>query len=155
MEELVTEVGQEEKIDAKQYLNQVRMYDVHINNKLEELAQMKALATKVTTYLRPVPVSGGSGGQDKLGNVVSKIIDLEAEINGAIDRFVDKKREVSELVGGVTDPDELEVIYKRYFQNETLEQVACEMGYTYRNVCYIHGRALRSVEALLKSEKEG
>lgn len=155
MEELVVEARREEKVDAKTYLNQIRVLDVHINNKLEELARMKALSTKVTTYLKPVPASGGGGGQDKLGDVVSKIIDLESEINEAIDRFVDKKREVSGLVERITDPDELKVIYKRYFQNETLEQVACEMNYTYRNVCYIHGRALSSVETLLKSEKEG
>lgn len=135
--------------EAKEYLQQVKMCDVHINNRLEELAKLKALATKITSNWSSEP-SGGSGNQDKLGDAVAKIIDLQQEINEAVDAFVDKKNEVREVLERIKNPDQLDLLYKVYFQYQTLEQAACDMGYTYRNVCYIHGKALQEVERLLK-----
>ena len=35
--------------EAKEYLQQVKLLDVHINNRMEELASLKALATKITS----------------------------------------------------------------------------------------------------------
>lgn len=135
--------------EAKEYLQQVKMCDVHINNRLEELAKLKALATKITSNWSSEP-GGGSGNQDKLGDAVAKIIDLQQEINEAVDAFVDKKNEVREVLEQIKNPDQLDLLYKVYFQYQTLEQAACDMGYTYRNVCYIHGKALQEVERLLK-----
>lgn len=140
-------------MDAKEFLHQVKLYDMHINEKLEEMQNLKDLATKITTTLKHDVVSS-SGSQDKVGSVVSKIIDLEAEINRAVDTFVDKKKEVSAVVERLQDADQLAVLYKRYFRFETWEQIACEMGYTYRNVCYIHGRALQAVEDILNKKGE-
>jgi DNA-directed RNA polymerase specialized sigma subunit len=137
--------------DAKTYLHQVRLYDTHINNKLEEMQRLKDLAKRITTSLKPDMVSS-SGNHDKIGDAVAKIVDLEAEIDKAIDAYVDKKREVSGVIEKVKDADQLNVLYKRYIFFENLEQIAFEMGYSYRNICYIHGRALQAVTELLKGE---
>lgn len=137
--------------DAKTYLHQVKLYDIHINNKLEEMQRLKDLAKRITTSLKPDMVSS-SGNHDKIGDAVAKIVDLEAEIDKAIDAYVDKKREVSGVIEKVKDADQLNVLYKRYIFFENLEQIAFEMGYSYRNICYIHGRALQAVTELLKGE---
>ena len=137
-----------EKSKAKEFLQQVRRCDIQINSLLEEKAQMEALARKVTSSWGGEHVSG-SGNQDKLGDTVAKILDLERKIDKAVDSFVDKKAEVRAVIEKVTNPDHLELLLKVYIHYETLEKVACEMGYTYRNACYIHGRALQTIEALL------
>ena len=140
---------EEKQNTAKEFLQQIKLCDTHINNKLEELAHLKALAVKITTSMKADVVSG-SRSQDKTGDAVAKIIDLEREINQAIDVYVDKKKEVSAVIEQIEDPKQADVLYKRYFLNEGWEQIACEMGYTYRNVCIIHGRALQTVTELLK-----
>lgn len=136
-------------IDAKSYLRQVKLYDTHINNKLAKLATLKEMTTKITATLKQDVVAGGGGSQDKLGDVVSKIVDLEAEINRAVDEYVDKKKEISAVIERIQDPDQVAVLHKRYFQYEQWEQIACELHCTFRNVCYIHGKALQAVEAIL------
>lgn len=141
-----------EKNPTQEYLLQVKLCDAHINNKLEELAQLKALATKVTSTLKQDAVSGGGFG-DKLGDVVSRIIDMQNEINAAIDEYVGKKKEVKRIIEKVTNPDQLNVLLKCYILHESLEQIACEMGYSYRNICYIHGRALQAVATVMEGEK--
>lgn len=135
--------------DVKEFLQQVKLCDVNINNLLEEQAHLKDLTIRITATLKQDVVSGG-GSHDKIGDAVAKIVDLEKEIDQAVDKFVDKKREVSKVVEQVTNPDYLAVLYKRYFfPYESLEQIACDMGYTYRNVCYLHGKALQAVSDLI------
>lgn len=136
-------------IDAKTYLKQVKLFDVHINSKLEELDNLKLLTTRITTTLKDDVVSG-THNQDKLGDAVARIVDLEREINEAVDDYIDKKKAISAIIDQVKDPDQAAVLYKRYFKFEHWEQIACDMGYTFRNVCYIHGRALQAVAELLK-----
>jgi DNA-directed RNA polymerase specialized sigma subunit len=139
-------------IDAKEYLQQVKLYDCHINSKLEEKQRLIDLALKITSSMKPDVVST-SGSQDKIGDAVAKIVDLEEEINKSIDNYVDHKREVTKLIEQIMDADQLQVLQKRYLHYESLEQIAWEMNMTYRNVCYIHGRALQAVERLLKERE--
>ena len=135
--------------EAKEFLEQIQLWDKKIDNKLVELSRLEALAYKVTSTLKQVAVFG-SGTQDKVGDAASKIVDLQREINDDIDKYCDKKAEARTIIDQVKNPDEYDVLSKRYLQYESLEQIACEMGFSYRNVCYIHGRALQTVAELMK-----
>lgn len=139
--------------DAKAYLREIELLDAHINNKLNDLFTLRTMVTKITATISPVVVSG-SGNQDKLGDAIAKIVDLQNEINQQIDKFVDSKREVSAVLEKLQDPDHVKVLHKRYIEYKPWEQIACEMCCTYRNVCYIHGKALQAVDALLGDGKE-
>ena len=135
--------------DAKAYLKRIELLDAHINNKLNDLYTLRSLVTKITATISPVPASG-SGNQDKLGDAIAKIIDLQDEINRKIDNYVDLKREISAMLEQIDVADYVKVLHKRYFEYKPWEQIACEMNCTFRNVCYIHGKALQAVEALLE-----
>lgn len=138
--------------DVKRYLQQIRLYDSHINTKLEELQHLKEMVTKITPTLKDDVVSGG-GNQDKLSDAVVRIVDLEAEIDEDIDRYVNAKQEISGVLDGISDPDQLQVLYKRYVQYKTFEQIACDMNMTYRNVCYIHGKGLLAVREIMETDE--
>ena len=142
------------RIDPKAYLRQIERCDKAINNKLQELARAKELATKVTTTLKPDAAFGG-GNQDKLGDAIAKIIDLQNEINKDIDEYVDLKKEVTGVIDQVKDATQMAVLYKRYILHEKLEPISEELGFTLRNICYIHGRALRAVAEILSRESDG
>ncbi|MBQ5655943.1 MAG: DUF1492 domain-containing protein [Bacteroidaceae bacterium] len=139
-------------MDAKEFLRQVRLCDTQINNKLEEVANLKDMVLNVTSSLGGEVVSGGGGSQDKLGDAVAKIVTLEGDINKLIDSYINKKNYIRSVVDRLKSSDQIDVLYKRYFQYKTWEEIACEMHMSYRNVCYIHGRALQSVDAILKEE---
>lgn len=139
--------------DAKAYLRKIELLDAHINNKLNDLATLRTMVTKITATISPVAVSG-SGSQDKLGDAVAKIVDLQTDINDQIDKYVELKREISAILEKMDDPDQVKVLHKRYFEYKPWERIACEMNYSFRNVCYIHGKALQSVEAILEDRKD-
>lgn len=135
---------------AKKYLQQVELADKHINNLLEEKARLEDLSLRITTNLSSEGGGFGGGYGDKVGTAAGKIVDLEREINASIDRYVDLKRQVKEVIEQVKDPDQVELLYKRYFQFEKWEQIACEMHMEYRSVTRVHDRALQSVREILK-----
>jgi DNA-directed RNA polymerase specialized sigma subunit len=135
--------------DAKAFLMKIELLDAHINNRINDLHELKSLVTKITATISQVSVSG-SGNHDKIGDSVAKIVDLQDEINQKIDKYVDLKREVSALLEQIQDPDQVKVLHKRYFEYKPWEQIACEMNYSYRNVCYIHGKALQAFAALME-----
>ena len=137
--------------EAKEYLQQIRMYDTRILCSQEELDNLRAMTTKITATWKEDVVSG-SGSKDKLGDAMAKIIDLQNAINSDIDKYVDMKAEVWALIKKVKDPDQFKVLYMRYFKYMHWEQIACDMNMTFRNVCYIHGKALQAVTELLKGE---
>lgn len=137
--------------DAKTFLQQVKLYDTHINCKLEEIARLKALSTKITTTYGKEVVSS-SGNQDKLGDVVSKILDLEKEANAIIDTYINLKKEVDDVINEVSDPDEVAVLRKLYFLYEPWERIACEMHLSVRQTQRIHGNALITVNKILKQK---
>ena len=139
-------------VDAIAYLQKVELLDNLINSKLEEIDRLRGLLTKITATVKPDVVSSGGGNQDKRGDAVAKIVDLEAEINQSIDELVDKKREVSGIIEMITDPDHAKILCKRYLLYEPWEQIACEMNFTYRHVTRLHGEALQTVRKLLKEK---
>ncbi len=137
--------------DPKTFLEQVKLYDKHINIKQQEVDRLRAMVTKVTPTLKDDVVSF-SGSQDKLGDTIAKIVDLEEEINQAIDAYVDRKREVNSIIDKLSNSDQYEVLSKKYLLHKSLEQIAVEMNMTYRNVCYIHGNGLNAVAELMKGK---
>lgn len=139
--------------DAKKYLQQIQFYDSRIKAKLAERDRLKEMLTKITPTLRDDAVSGGRGSQDKLSDAVAKLVDLEAEIDMAVDSFVDARKSVSKVIDKVADNKQFNILHRRYVLNETFEQIAADMGYTYRWICSMHGEALKTVEKILKSEK--
>lgn len=140
--------------NAKDYLRQVKLLDVRIDTRLRDLYHLKDMVYKITATLSPVP-SGGSGSLDRLGDSVAKIVDLQDEINRDVDRFVDLKKDIMALTEGLTDADQVNVLHKRYFEYKHWEEIACEMHMSYRNVCYIHGKALLAVTELMKGKEDG
>lgn len=139
--------------DIKSYLGQIRLLDARINAKIAEMERIRDLATKVSTAFDSIRVSGG-GDNDKLGAAVSKLVDIQREINADIDTYVDQRAAVVAVLDKIEDAEELAVLYKRYIEFKRWEQIGDEMGYTPRNVAYIHGRALWSIKKILEGENE-
>lgn len=141
-------MADEKSSAVKAYLQKIRLYDTHINNKMAELARLQDMVKNITPTLKD-DVVASSGSKDKLGDAVAKIVDLQNEINMAIDDFVDKKTEVCATIDSLQNPDHVALLHKRYVEYLTWEQIACDMFMSYRNVLYVHGRALQAVESAL------
>jgi len=140
------------KSPAQEYLEKIRKLDVQIDCMLTEKEQLKDMALRITPAMS---AGGGSvgGNQDKLGGAVSRIVDKEKEIDRAVDELIDLKQEASSLLSRLDDPAHMKVLHERYIQYKSFESIAAQMGYTYRGVCYLHGRALQAFGKVLEAQK--
>lgn len=136
-----------------EFLSQAYHIDLRINSKLEQLESLNSLAAKATTTFGNEPVSG-SRDVHRREAVICKIIDLQNEINDDIDRLVDIKREVREMIESVPSVDGRTILEMRYINYRKWEEIAVSMHYVLRNVRYIHDRAIEYLEANTLPEKE-
>ena len=128
---------------VKEYLSQAYRIDQRINSKLEQVASLRALATKATSTLSDTPPSGSRNVQS-MENVIVKIIDLENEINEDIDTLVDLKREI---VGVIKRIELRDLCFYSW------EKVAVEMEYDLRYLHKLHRKALEQCSAFVPAGK--
>ncbi len=77
--------------------------------------------------------------------VVSKIVDLQEEINRDVEKLVDLKREIVWRIKAVDEPEYQTLLELRYLCFKTWEQIAVDMGYNVRHVFRLHDEAVNSI----------
>lgn len=130
---------------TKQYLNQIDRINRMINNKLAEIYQLKTMVCSISVSANEDKVQSSSD-KDKLGSAVAKIVDLENEINKAIDVYVDKKERIVSQIDSIKDIMEYQVLFSRYIEHKTFEQISEDNDYSVRQILRIHGNALVEFE---------
>lgn len=131
-------------MNSKEYLSQARWLDMRINSKLQQVESLHSLATRASSTLRDVPNSSNQNVH-RMEDIILKIVALENEINGDIDKLVDLKRDITECIQSVESMEHQSLLEKRYLCLMTWEQIAAESGCSVRNIHLMHGEALKKV----------
>lgn len=137
---------------AKDFLKQLEKLDTIINNKLIEKEQWKAIALGVTAHSEGERVQS-SGRPSKMADAVDRCIDIEAEIDSLIDKFVNTKRDVTDVIEQL-NATEYDVLHKRYVQHLSYIDIAAAKGRDYNWVTTVHGRALKNVQRILDGRND-
>lgn len=134
-------------MDTREYLNQIQRFDKIIHNKHEELAQLKSLATGLNSFSYCERVQT-SGSQDKVGDLVAKIVDLETEIVDTTNEYMEKRTEVIRTIDSVTNPVLYDILFKRYVEGKALDIISDEVGYSYQRTKELHLSAIATVKRI-------
>lgn len=129
---------------AKEYLGQAYRIDQRINSKLEQIASLRNLATKATSTLIDGP-RNQSRNTHSMEGIITKMIDLENEINTDIDTLMDLKREIMTVIKGIENPEHQTLLELRYLCFKSWEQIAVDMGYNSKYIFRIHDKALARI----------
>jgi hypothetical protein len=132
--------------DIKQvraYLWRVRDADRELKLLEQEYEQAKAdiLHLKAIQYDAD-KITGG-----KIGDLSDAIVALEKyaeEINVQWDYLIALRKEVRVQIEQIPDGRYRAILLGRYLYGQSWEQVAVGIGYTYRHVLWMHGKALQS-----------
>ena len=87
---------------------------------------------------------------DTMADTVAKIIELENEVNRLIDSYADRKAYLSRIIDSLNSAMQIRVLYGHYYAGKSFQQIADELCYSRRNICYIHGDALRAMEKIME-----
>lgn len=130
---------------TKQYLNQVDRLDKTINNKLAEIYQLKSLACNISVVIDGEKVKS-SGSQDRLGDAMAKIIDMERETDEIIDKMVDLKKKIVLQIESLENTNHYEILFARYIKRDSFEDIVKKTHYSRQQVWRIHSEALNEFE---------
>jgi len=138
---------------AKEYLGQAYHIDQRIDSKIMQTESLHALATKATATLNDAPVSN-TKNTHSMEDVIIKIIELENEINHDIDELVDLKKEITEVIKKVKNPECQTLLEKRYLCFEGWEQIATDMYYSVQHVFHLHSVALKEIYRIMPDKSK-
>jgi len=134
-------------MNAKEYLNRYRHINSYIDCKLEEIARLRAIATR----LSPTAMFDKNGNvSDKVGRTASKIVDLEREIDRQIDELIVFHNEIIQTISSVPDIEIRTMLEYRYINGWSWQKIATKMNYTRDHLTgYLHRKALRTVDEII------
>lgn len=135
-------------MNAVDYLNQVKMCDKKIKNKMLEKEQWFTLATKTTCPSDGERVQS-SGNPDKMSNAVARMIEVDKEINRMIDSFVNLKQEVIRTIEQIDDSKLYDILHMIYIQYMKPSEVADVLNYSYQWTYELHNRAISKIQIII------
>ena len=127
----------------KAYLSQARHLDTRIKSKLQQVDSLNELATNCSLILTGMP-RNPSASNSRMAEAITKIVDLQNEINRDIDKLVELKREIMGVIKAVQNPDFQTILEKRYLCFLSWEKIAVDMDYDLRYVHKLHTQALEA-----------
>ena len=129
---------------AKEYLQQLHKADVIINQRIQERADLRIRLSSIGSFdYSKERVQTSLPGNASYEQKIVKIIDLENDIGRLIDEYVDLKHKIIGEIQELQNSKYIEILYKRYIESKSLEQIAVEMGYSYDYIKHTHGYALQ------------
>lgn len=131
-----------EEVTPKEYLRQLRVFSIKIQQKKDELESLKAAAENVTASIDNERVQ--TSPKDRMPEDISRIVDLESEIYKDIQELLILKNKIINEIQELSNPVYIEILYKRYVEYKSLEEIAVRMSYSYRQIKRLHGYALQA-----------
>lgn len=130
---------------TRDYLKQIERLDLMIEKKLEEISELRALATSISVVQKEVNVQT-SGDKDQLGKAISKIVDLERETDELIDQYVEKRHLIIRQIDEIKDKDQYRLLMDRYVLKKYWEDIIDEWDCSRSKILTLHRKALRVFE---------
>ncbi|MDO4920942.1 MAG: hypothetical protein Q4E64_03825 [Phascolarctobacterium sp.] len=128
------------KDELKKKLKSAAALQRQLESDCAQLQNLRDIANNVTPKYGPR--AGGSGNGQKIENAVVNIVDLEADIQQDMNNLVAAMNEVRQLIALVGDKNLEVILHKRYLNYQKWEQIAGDMGYSWRGVHKLHSKAL-------------
>lgn len=127
--------------NPKEYLRQLRRLEVCIEQRQEELNRLRELiGCHAIDYGDRVQTSPSA---DSIPNEVIRRAELEADISRKIERFLQLKHKIINEIQSLDNAVYVKILYMRYVEYKSLDEIAEKMNYSYRQVLRLHGTALK------------
>ena len=134
--------------EVKAILRNVRLVEEQIDVNLEDLVRLREQSIKITSVISDMPRA--TGNQDKIGTIMSKIIDMEGELLNKISIKKKARAEAEALIDLLDNPRHKMFLYRWYFLGQQRSLVADSYFYSCRSGYRLHDRLLEAIAVKVK-----
>lgn len=134
-------------METREYLGLIIRYDRMVENKLLDIEKMRTMVTSTSVSQKDVNVQT-STDKDKLGSIVTKIVQLEKET----DELIDKRFDIVRKIEKMPDLNEYDVLIQRYVQKKQIKEMELDNISTYKQKLRFLKKAEKSFEEMYGNE---
>lgn len=134
-------------IETKSWLSRAKRLDEEIDKLISIKAETFARVTSVTQSFSRDTVQS-----TKDPHKLDRLAELEDDIDMKVSELVRVKDEILNAIFRVSDRRYRLILYQRYIDYMTFEQIAVNLHYSYKQVCRLHGRALIEMGGIINGK---
>lgn len=128
---------------AKEYLSRLRSIELRLMAEANEIEALSDMATHITSAINSDGIHTSGATSDKLGNCVSRLVDLQRDIDSDILTLEKVRGEIIASLDNVQNDKYRELLRMRYVGHMTFEEISIAMDMSWRWTIKLHGRALQ------------
>lgn len=129
----------------EEYFGQAYRLDQRINSNIAEVARLREMSTSISSPSFEEHYNPNRPAEASFVHILEKVWELEQEINDEIDRFVDLKAQMKNVIDALHNADERMVLTYRYIHNMTWPQIATKLYASPSTVRRWHKSALQHI----------
>ena len=135
-------------MNAKQWLSRARFID-------REIALLQRTKEETRDNLTKITQSYESDGAQmtKDPHKFDRLVEIENMIDQKVDELIDTKKEITAIIFKLDDRNQKLVLISYYLRMMTLEKIAVEMNYSFRQIVNIRRHGIMEVQKLINCEK--
>lgn len=133
--------------EVKSYLNQALLLDKRINALQDELTTLESKLQRCTPSYTNVR---GGGNQPTFEYTLDRIMKYREMLNCEIDNLVDRKRDIMKVIDKLDNDKEKLILYKRYINFQTFENIAEDLDITQRQVYKVYKKSLEKLQKFIE-----
>ena len=138
-------------MNAKEYLGQAYRLDQHINDRLMQLSQLRALTQRITTAYDGEVVSR-TRNVHALEDSVIRLMEAEQEYVEAERQYSDLRNQVCFLLQRLDDPMNADILRLRYVEHKRMPAIAKELHLSRSSIYSRHEIALSELQGILQTQ---
>lgn len=126
--------------EAKAYLMQYRQAAARLHAISDHIAELRAVCEQLRTE---------DGHRIALDKAVAELVDAGEKAAAEITQLCRVECEISCTIDRVPEPYRT-LLYQRYINGKTFEQIAVDMHYSWRQIVRLHGQALQYAQHVIE-----
>lgn len=134
---------------AEETLLKIGDIECKIENRLEEIKRLEAMAENISPNLSQVSVTSTHDPHRLQGVIIRLVAEID-ELTSEVDKMIKLKKELTEMLE--TLPTEhYDILFNLYVLRKPVQQIADEKHYTRQAIYYIKDRGIEEVQKIIDS----
>lgn len=131
--------------EPREVLRRALRIDRELQTLRQEQRQLEETLSSLQSFDYQKPIVKASGGRGSVEQIAIQVADGKARIAEQISQLLAAKDEARRVIELLPEGAERTVLTHRYILLQSWEQIAVDLGYSYRHVTRLHGEALRQL----------
>ena len=135
----------EQQSAVKNYLSKAYQVELRIDDRVAMIQSLRDLAVKAGPTVSDMPGSPNRNIR-RMEDIIVKITDQENELRDEIDRLLDLRKSIHDLIAQVDVPEQQVVLEQRYLRYLGWDEISGNIGVCRRQVYRIHDAGLEKIK---------